>query len=170
MHVHYKIKSFIASYLTALEHWNYHFKNPDNTPVQGPESKFNKEEFKTIILDECHHAVARTWLRVLQYFGADKPGTEIYVLGFIATLERADNVPLSTVFDEIVYERSTAQMIEEGDLSQMKFSTIDIDVDFGKVEVTEVDPQNGGQPKTMDLKQANLVVSVAYLQMREERF
>ncbi|KAK6456747.1 P-loop containing nucleoside triphosphate hydrolase protein [Scheffersomyces xylosifermentans] len=131
-------------------------------------NKFNKEEFKTIILDECHHAVARTWMRVLQYFEADKPDSDIYVLGFTATLERADNMALSNVFDEIVYERSTKQMIDEGDLSEMKFSAIDIDVNFRKVELTEVDVQNSGSSKSMDLKQANLVVAVAYMQLRKQ--
>ena len=32
-------------------------------------AKFGPREFSLIILDECHHATARTWLDVLAYFG-----------------------------------------------------------------------------------------------------
>ena len=34
-------------------------------------TKFNPDDFKTIIIDECHHAVAPTYQKILKHFKAD---------------------------------------------------------------------------------------------------
>lgn len=61
--------------------------------------QFDPYRFHTIIVDEAHHAAARTYRKVLDYFQPEK------VIGFTATPNRSDKARLSDVFDEIVFQR-----------------------------------------------------------------
>lgn len=67
-----------------------------------------------VIYDECHHAVAEDNQRVLRALGAFEPGWDGTLLGFTATPQRADGVPLERVFEEIVYSRLLPEMIRDG--------------------------------------------------------
>lgn len=57
---------------------------------------FAENEFDYIIVDECHHATAETYKKIMEYF---KP--EI-LLGLTATPERLDNKDVFELFDENV--------------------------------------------------------------------
>ena len=63
-------------------------------------SKFKPDDFHTIIIDECHHAIAPSYIKVLDYFTGAK-----LRIGVTATPKRGDNVRLTDVFDEIIFER-----------------------------------------------------------------
>ncbi len=54
---------------------------------------FKQEEFDYIILDECHHATAASYKRIIEYF---KPE---FLLGLTATPERMDNEDVFELFD-----------------------------------------------------------------------
>ena len=54
---------------------------------------FSPEEFDYIILDECHHATADSYKRIIDYF---KPE---FMLGLTATPERMDNEDVFELFD-----------------------------------------------------------------------
>lgn len=56
-------------------------------------SLFKQEEFDYIILDECHHATADSYKRIIDYF---KPE---FMLGLTATPERMDNEDVFELFD-----------------------------------------------------------------------
>ena len=58
--------------------------------------KYPKDYFKTIVIDEAHHAAAPTYRRILDYFNPS------LLLGVTATPQRSDNTRLTDVFDEIV--------------------------------------------------------------------
>ncbi|ELQ75813.1 DEAD box family helicase, partial [Trachipleistophora hominis] len=74
--------------------------------------KFDPMEFKSIIIDECHHAPAITYRKVLNHFKALDSNLTISVIGFTATLVRLDKQSLGHIFDEVVYERSLKSMIK----------------------------------------------------------
>ena len=57
---------------------------------------FSPHEFDYIIIDECHHATAETYKRILQYFEPE------FLLGLTATPERMDNQDVFELFDENV--------------------------------------------------------------------
>ena len=65
-----------------------------------------------VIVDEAHHACARTWKDKLQQ--CDK------VLGFTATPQRLDGGGLDVVFDDMVIGPTSAELIDDGWLSQYK--------------------------------------------------
>ena len=71
--------------------------------------KFDPHRFKLILIDECHHAVSRTYMDVLDYFGAlhpqDSGGDHPVIVGVSATLSRHDGLKLGRVLDRVVYHK-----------------------------------------------------------------
>ena len=57
---------------------------------------FMPDEFDYIVMDECHHAAADTYKKIMNYF---KPG---FMLGLTATPERMDNQDIFEMFDKNV--------------------------------------------------------------------
>lgn len=57
---------------------------------------FGKEEFDYIIIDECHHATAATYKKIIRYFEPE------FLLGLTATPERMDNQDVFEMFDQNV--------------------------------------------------------------------
>lgn len=55
---------------------------------------FAENEFDYIVIDECHHATAQTYQKIISYF---KPE---FLLGLTATPERMDNQDVFELFDE----------------------------------------------------------------------
>jgi len=56
-------------------------------------TEFRKDEFDYIVLDECHHAVASSYRRILDYFQPE------FLLGLTATANRMDNQDVLSLFD-----------------------------------------------------------------------
>lgn len=54
---------------------------------------FLPNEFDYIVIDECHHSVASSYKKIIEYF---KPE---FLLGLTATPERMDNVDVFEMFD-----------------------------------------------------------------------
>lgn len=57
---------------------------------------FRKDEFDYIIIDECHHATAETYKRIIDYFEPE------FLLGLTATPERMDNQDVFEMFNKNV--------------------------------------------------------------------
>ncbi len=64
-----------------------------------------------LIIDECHHAVASTWLRIIDHWG------DAYVMGFTATPERLDGTGLGDIFAQMVLGPTVAELIRSGHLA-----------------------------------------------------
>jgi superfamily II DNA or RNA helicase len=71
---------------------------------------------RLVIVDECHHGVANTYMSILRDLGCfdEDPMTGAYALGVTATLGRSDRVALGQVWQEVVYKRDIVEMIREG--------------------------------------------------------
>jgi superfamily II DNA or RNA helicase len=89
------------------------------------------QDFRTIVVDEGHHATARTYQRILTHVGA---GQGNLLLGVTATPFRADGAELSDVFERIVYECSILDMIERGYLCQLRAIEVQTRVDYTKLK------------------------------------
>ncbi len=69
--------------------------------------QFSETEFKTIVIDEAHHAPAPSYQKVLQYFKPD------FWLGMTATPDRTDDGNTYQLFDHnIAYEIRLQQALE----------------------------------------------------------
>ncbi len=67
-----------------------------------------------IIIDECHLAVAPTYLQLIERV---KPR---HMLGLTGTPQRRDGQPLARLFDRLVLTCSTAELVSEGLLSPVR--------------------------------------------------
>ena len=83
------------------------------------------EGFKTLIIDEAHHAVSDSYQRVLAQYPDAK------VLGLTATPDRKG---LGNVFEGIAYEYGLRDAVKDGYLSKIVARTIPIDIDLTKVK------------------------------------
>lgn len=87
-----------------------------------------------IVIDEAHHAVAKTYRAIIEYF------KDAVVLGVTATPWRTDKKALGKVFDTVCYEKNILEGIEEGFLVPLDGCQIDITaLDISKVKVAAGD-------------------------------
>lgn len=111
--------------------------------------KFNPHDFDLIILDECHHAVAKSYRSVIDHYRSANP--DIMVLGVTATPKRADNVALGSVFSTVAYELPMLEAIREGWLCPIESRTVkDVEVDFSQVSTVAGDFNQGELGKIME--------------------
>lgn len=102
-------------------------------------NKFSNDFFDAIIVDEAHHVLSDSYLKVLNYF------SEADVLGVTATSDRGDMRNLGEYFDSLAYEYKLPQAIREGYLAPIKALTIPLKLDLSSVG------QQAGDFKTKDL-------------------
>ena len=88
---------------------------------------FSKNEFDYIIIDECHHATAETYKKIIGYFEPE------FLLGLTATPERMDNQDVFELFDHNVpYELRLRDAIANDLVVPFKYFGIrDKMVDYG---------------------------------------
>jgi superfamily II DNA or RNA helicase len=99
-----------------------------------PGRKEQIEDVGLIVVDECHHATARTYTDILEWFGsmpvifsmnpeADRPAT-VPTFGFTATLRRSDGQGLGHVWQDLAFSRSLLWGIRHGYLVDLVPYTI----------------------------------------------
>lgn len=94
--------------------------------------KFQPEDFKLIVSDEAHGAVSKSFMKMWDYFQCLDGQSKIYVLGVTATLCRHDRKALSKIMDEITYEKSLSDMMDDGYLCNFKLVEVETDEDFSQ--------------------------------------
>jgi superfamily II DNA or RNA helicase/diadenosine tetraphosphate (Ap4A) HIT family hydrolase len=93
--------------------------------LAGNLDKFEPDQFDYVVIDEFHHAAARSYRRVIEHF---QPG---FMLGLTATPNRMDSADLLALCsDNLVYECPLTEGIERGDLSPFRYFGIADDVDY----------------------------------------
>ncbi|KAI6007292.1 P-loop containing nucleoside triphosphate hydrolase protein [Pisolithus albus] len=97
--------------------------------------KFRPETLKAVIVDEAHHAAAPSYRRILP-LPMSIPPHPIPIIGFSATFSRHDGLALGSVFEEIVYHREFLQMIKEQWLCDVRFTTVQANIDLRNVRVS----------------------------------
>lgn len=90
--------------------------------------RFAPDAFDTIIIDEAHHSAAKSYRAVLDYFSGAKRR-----IGFTATPQRGDNVRLTDVFDDIIFNRDLRWGIQNNYLSRIRCEQV-----FGKFKLKNV--------------------------------
>jgi DNA repair protein RadD len=67
-------------------------------------------EAQLVIIDECHHVVAKTWRNLADHYASS------LVLGLSATPERSDGKSLGDIFDGLVVGATVRELIDLGHL------------------------------------------------------
>lgn len=112
-----------------------------------------------VIVDECHHAAARTYMEVLRHFGA---WDGVPVAGFTATMTRTDG-GLAEVWQEVVFTLDILEMIEDGYLCDVRGKRITVPgLDLDSVKTRNGDLQEGQLGQALDDSGAAEVVAEAY--------
>ncbi|MCA9709341.1 MAG: DEAD/DEAH box helicase, partial [Myxococcales bacterium] len=126
-------------------------------------ARLRREDFFLVVVDEAHHAVAGSYLRIFDHFGLREPGTPRMLVGFTATPYRSDKQGLGEVFEDVVFRRDLRQMIREGYLSRMRGWRISTDVDLDGVRVRHGDFVESQLASVVNVALRNEAVVKAYL-------
>lgn len=118
--------------------------------------EYDKDYFKTIIIDEAHHAAAPSYKRIVEYFNVP------FVLGVTATPQRSDSTRLTDVFQEIVYYKSIQNLIDEGWLCPLVGYRVNTKTDISKVEIQNGDYNQSQLENEINNHERNLGIVAAY--------
>jgi superfamily II DNA or RNA helicase len=80
-----------------------------------------------IIVDECHHAAAAGYQRVLEFFGCFSEIRGTVAVGFTATMARGDGRGLGDVWQEVVFRLDILDLIEQGHLVDVAGRRVTVD-------------------------------------------
>ena len=122
-----------------------------------------------VLYDECHHAVAednRRVLRQLGCFGKDWQGT---LLGFTATTQRADGIPLGDVFERIVYFRGLAELITAGWLVPLRGYRVATTADLTSVTAGGLDFAEAELEEAVDIEERNALCARSIQELARDR-
>lgn len=108
-------------------------------------SSFKPDDFGYLIIDECHHAFAKSYATILQYF---KPS---FTLGLTATPERADGEDLLEVFQSVAHKLDIKEAVETGVLVPVRCIRVKTNINLQDVRI------NGFKYNALDLETAIVI-------------
>lgn len=115
-----------------------------------------------VVVDECHHATANSYLDVLDEFGCFTPGGA-RALGVTATMKRSDKVALGQVWEAVVYERDILWGIRHGYLVDVEGKRVHVDdMDMSGVRSSAGDYRAGDLGAAFEDSSAPQVIAKAY--------
>jgi superfamily II DNA or RNA helicase len=125
-------------------------------------------KFSTVIVDEAHHAVAASYLKILDGLGCMN-GSGPLTVGFTATAGRSDKVGLGHVWQEITYRRGIIQMIAEGHLCDVSALQIGTDFDLARVQTRAGDYTDASISAELERSDTLDAAAEAYRRYAKER-
>lgn len=106
---------------------------------------FKPDDFATVIVDEAHHALSRSYRDVLAYFAHAK------ILGVTATPDRGDKLGLFQVFDTVAYQYEILQAITDGYLCDLDMKSVEVvGLDLSKCRTAAGDLNAGDLAKLVE--------------------
>lgn len=108
----------------------------------GRVTKFDPDDFDLAIIDEAHHAVSKSYRKLLDYL---RQNPRLKILGVTATPDRADEEALGQVFDSVAYEYGLLDAIHDGYIVPIDQQMVNATIDF-----------TGFKPSSNDLNGADL--------------
>lgn len=134
--------------------------------------RFNPQSISCVVVDEAHHSISPSYIKILEYFGVFKgPSKENpsyrrakgpILIGFTATPKRGDSIGLEKVFDKIVFARSIRDGVEGKWLVEPKGYRVTTSVDISHVGVSGGDFKDGELSNTVNILERNRLVVEQY--------
>lgn len=125
--------------------------------------KLPPDSFDMIVVDECHMAAAKTWVKSLTHF------TPKLLLGLTATPHRSDNLQLGNVFDEIVYDYGIAEGIKGGYLCEMNAVRVKTTTSLDSVRTTAGELNQKDLSNEVNTPERNQLVVSSYIKYAKGR-
>ncbi|WP_018086878.1 DEAD/DEAH box helicase [Desulfurispora thermophila] len=125
--------------------------------------------FQLMIIDECHRAITGSYQRVIEALGFMNNEPERLLVGVTATAFRTDREALGKVFQEVVYERTIAQMVREGYLVPLKGIQVKTRLNLAGIHTVAGDYQESQLAAVVNTSEANRLIVEAYQQYAANR-
>jgi superfamily II DNA or RNA helicase len=97
-------------------------------------SRWPRDHFGLVVVDEAHHALADSYLSTLRHFDENA-----LVLGVTATPDRGDKKNLGRYFQNIAYEVTLLDLIKQNWLASIRVKTVPLSLDLRGVRTTAGD-------------------------------
>ena len=94
--------------------------------------EFRPDTFDYIIVDECHHAAAKTYQKIFSYFNPK------FVLGLSATPERSDGEDMLELFQNIAHKMHLETAVKRGILAPVRCIRVKTDIDLSEVRINGI--------------------------------
>ncbi len=106
---------------------------------------FKLDDFDYLIIDECHHASAKSYTSILSYF---RPK---FTLRLTATPERADGEDLLEVFQNVAHKLDIKEAVESGVLCPVRCIRVKTNINMADVRI------NGFKYNSLDLEETIMI-------------
>lgn len=117
----------------------------------GRMTNFDPRDFGLLILDESHHAVSDSWVKVANYY---RINPDLKVLGLTATPDRADEEALGQVFETVALDFEILDAIRAGWLVGVEQQMVNVHgLDFSDVRTTAGDLNGGDLAAVMEFEE-----------------
>ncbi|MFB7474009.1 DEAD/DEAH box helicase [Kitasatospora sp. NPDC056184] len=119
-----------------------------------------------VVVDECHHAAADSYVEVLDHFGA---WSGVPVAGFTATMTRTDG-GLADIWQDIVFQLDILDLMADGHLVDVRGKRVTVGgLDLDKVKTRAGDLQDSQLGQALEDSGAARVVADAYAEHAADR-
>jgi len=136
--------------------------------LRNPARRARIERVSLVIVDECHHAAAQTYVDILRHFGCFGGG--VRAIGYTATLGRGDGKSLGHIWEAVAFQRDISWMIRRRYLIPPRGIAVEVpDLDLSKVRSTKVDYREGDLGEALADSLAPELVAKAILEHASER-
>ena len=111
------------------------------TQCTGRMKKFNPNDYGVLVIDEAHHATAKSYRKCIDHYFQNP---DCRLLGVTATPDRADESALGQVFETVAFEYSVTDAIHDGWLVPVKQRLVKVNsLDFSNVTTCAGDFNQG---------------------------
>lgn len=126
-------------------------------------SRIPQDHFGDVVVDECHHAAADGYVKIMTHFGCFDTERGTRAVGYTATLDRADGRPLAAVWQSVAYQKDLKYGIFNGYLVDVRGVQITVDgLDLAAVARSAGDLQIGSLGEALEASGACSVIADAY--------
>ncbi|MGB5823555.1 MAG: DEAD/DEAH box helicase family protein [Proteocatella sp.] len=120
--------------------------------------EFSPEDFTYIIVDECHHASAKTYQQIFSYF---KPE---FTLGLTATPERTDGENMLELFQNVAHKMDLKTAVERGILAPIRCIRVKTDIDLSDVRINGIKYNSQDLESKLVIPERNNLIADTYLE------
>lgn len=122
---------------------------------------FDPKAFSIIICDECHHALAPSWLAVIRYFQSAR--SDMLLVGMSATPVRSDGHSVESLFGQVAFEIERCDLQDMGYLVPIEYFTVKAQLNLDRVARSAGDFQVTPLTKVMNSEKIRVLTIQAWL-------
>lgn len=119
--------------------------------------EFSPDSFDYIIVDECHHAAAKTYQQIFSYFNPK------FILGLTATPERTDGEDMLELFQNVAHKMDLRTAVEKGILVPIRCVRIKTDIDLTDVRINGIKYNSQDLESKLFIPERNILLADTYI-------